>query len=467
MKKIVYNLSILLATSGLVLTSCSRDFTETQFFQSEVAIPITSVEQLNSFVNGMYVKMRSRHYLGKSLKAYAQIHTDETYCTLYSGRNVQFATYTMTSQSADAKDTWYGIYQVVANANIIINASDNLTYRGSALDASGKNELKYLKGQAYAVRAQAFFDLLRLYGQEYSSGNLGIVLPLEYNPSAKMPRASVDETRAQIESDFAKALDYIGDSGALSDKTYINKYAVKALMSRYYLYKKDYNKALKYADDVINSKAYSVAKASDLKLSFSKENPENSIFELAVGINGANGTNSYDYIMNSNGYANIAVLPSLLNSYDNDDVRLSLITVDDGEYFLNGKFSSLQGSNNVKVIRYEEVLLNAAEAAFMTGNTAKALDYVNDIRVNRGLTASTSITLDGIKVERSKELLGEGFRYWDLLRWNSVIPFYTNTGARDTKFDKNIGDYLLAFPIPRDETNVTGSKIVANPGYDN
>ena len=68
-------------------------------------------------------------------------------------------------------------------------------------------------------------------------------------------------------------------------------------------------------------------------------------------------------------------------------------------------------------------------------------------------------------------------RYWDLLRWNSTIPYYNQNGVRvssapssnpnSTIGDKSVGNNLLAFPIPRKETSSPGSLVVSNPGYDN
>ncbi|EKB59550.1 RagB/SusD family nutrient uptake outer membrane protein [Bergeyella zoohelcum] len=467
MKKLIYSLSIIAATSSLVFTSCSRDFTETQFFQEELAAEITTVEQLESFVNGTYVKMRSSSYLGSQYRGYAQVHTDETYCTQFSGRNVRWATYTFTSSDGDVEGTWYAIYQVVGNANIVINASNNLSLGGQSGTTAITNRIKNLKGQAYAARALAFFDLLKLYGQGYSGGNLGVVLPTQYKPETLMPRASIAETKAQIESDFENALKNIA-VGANASRTKIefDIHAVKALMSRYYLYTGDYMKAAQYADQVIASNNYEVISSGDFVSSFAKEKTKNSIFELALGLNGALGTTSYDYLMNLNGYANIAVLPSVVSMYENSDVRKNVLE-QDGEYYISGKFSDLKGTTNIKLIRYEEVLLNAAEAHLNLGNTAKALNYYNELITNRGLNAVTLVDLDTIKKERTKELLGEGFRFWDLLRWGEVIPYYDNIGVRDASKDKMIGDNLLAFPIPLRETNTPGSLIISNPGYDN
>ena len=476
MKKIVYSALVVLSIVGM--TSCSRDFTETQFFQEEQAAPITTAEQLESFVRGTYLKMRATNYLGNKYRATGQIHTDETYSTTFSGRNIDFATYSLLSTSADPEDIWYAIGQTIGNANIVINSSDNLTYRGTA-NAQALTQVKYLKGQAYALRAQALFDLLKLYGQEYSGGSLGVVVPLVYNPNAQQARSTVAETRAQIESDFQAALDNLGTTGKVADKTYLNQYSVKALMSRYYLYKGDYAKVIQYAGDVINSGKYSVIPASELAISFTKENAANSVFELAVGLNGAAVTNSYANLVNSAGYKNIAVLPNVYNSYESGDVRKDLIVqgiVRSGQnaYFLNGKFSDVNGNSNIKVIRYEEVLLNAAEAEIQAGSSVNALNYYNKIRQARGLAAASSVTLDLIKKERTLELIGEGLRYWDLLRWNSTIPYYNKNGVRvssdpdNSKIgDKSVGNKLLAFPIPRKETASPGSLVVSNPGYDN
>lgn len=461
MKKIIYSLSVIAAMGG-GLTSCSKDFTETEFHQSEVAGSITTVEQLDSFLNGTFVKMRSTNYLGSLYRAIGEVHTDEVFSNLTSGRNRFFATYTLLSTTPDVRNSWYSMYQVVGNANIVINAPDNLTLGGSAGSAANE-QTKYLKGQAYALRALALFDLLKLFGQEYSGGTLGVVLPTVYEPNAEMPRASVAETRRQIESDFNMALTLMGNSGNVGAKNYLNKNSVKALMSRYYLYKGDYATAASYAQEVIDSGAYSVIPAGDFVASFAKENTPNSVFELTVGLNGSLGTTSYEYLMNENGYANMEALPSAKALYNTGDVRLDAFS----GHFLNGKFPSTKGTSNIKVIRYEEVLLNAAEAYVMSGNTASALTYYNMVRQNRGLSAATSVSLSDIKDERIRELIGEGLRYWDLLRWGDVIPFYDSTGTRDTSQDKNVGDHKLAFPIPLEETQRPGSLVRPNPGYDN
>ncbi|WP_120488453.1 RagB/SusD family nutrient uptake outer membrane protein [Bergeyella cardium] len=473
MKKTIYSI-LVLATLGSVFNSCSEDFTETRFFQSEQAKPITSVEQLQSFMNGTYVAMRSSYYLGSFYRAYGEVRSDEMY---HRGNRPSLQNFTYFestySSSTEAEKTWEAAYGVIANANIIINSSDNLTWGESSNPNVVSAQIKNIKGQAYATRAWATFDLLRLYGQKYSGGTLGVVLPTTFNPKGKQARATIAETEARIEADFQAALNNIGSETDNADKTYISPLAIKALMTRYYLYKENYAKVAELVKEIYDSDIYKVIPSSDLVSSFSKPNTENSIFELAVGKNGALSVNSYDYLLNGEGgYQQIAVLSGAINLYAAGDIRLSLIKearTASGQKigdFLSNKFSSRDGSNNIKLIRYEEVLLSGAEASIKTGDLATALKYYNKIRENRNLATASSVTLDDIKQERSRELIGEGFRYWDLLRWGATLRVYDDSGAV-TNNSYNIGNQLIAMPIPQSETNVSGSLVQPNPGYDN
>lgn len=477
MRKIIY--TFLSLTTGFALTSCSKDFTETQFHQGEQMAPLSSVEQLTSFVNGTYVKMRDVYYLGSYYRAYGEVRSDEMYNTEKTGRLLGVSTYTMKTTEQEAESTWKAIYRVIGNANIAINAADNLTWGGSNDPVEIANEIKRLKGQAYTVRALALFDLLRLYGQQYAGGTLGVPIPLQYDPNASSTRATVAQTEAQIESDLNRAnalFEAIGDvveQTSSSEKNYISPLALKAIASRYYLYKGDYAKVAELSEEIISSGKYAVAAKDDLQGTFSKPDAENSVFELTVGTTSSLSSDAYDYLVHySPGYAQLAVSEQAVALYEANDVRRTFITsgVLGGQtkYFLNNKFYGLQGSNNIKVIRYEEVLLNAIEAHLNTddrrGTGNKTKGYYNTLRHERGLSDVSAVTLDDLKKERVRELVGEGQRYWDLLRWAAAIPQLNSAG--NVVRSRNIGDKLLAFPIPKSEVDSPNSGGVSqNEGY--
>jgi len=130
-------------------------------------------------------------------------------------------------------------------------------------------------------------------------------------------------------------------------------------------------------------------------------------------------------------------------------------------------------------MRYSEVLLMCAEANYLAGNTAKALECINTIRSRAGADAYTSIDMDKIKLEYQLELACEGFRYQNLVRWGDAatvlatqgkyIPSFTNgstvswydNSANNPGFKTSKNELL---PIPSDEF-VVNPNMVQNPGY--
>ncbi|MBB1574429.1 MAG: RagB/SusD family nutrient uptake outer membrane protein [Flavobacteriaceae bacterium] len=451
--------TLLLLALSLVGASCSEDFVKTEFYQSVEQSPLTSSTEVLSAVRGIYSSMRSVNYLGRDYIAYAEIRSDEMSS---NGRGGYFASvngYTMTSDDNYARDTYTQIYTAVAKANIVINTDVNTITGGTAEQA----KVKFYQGQAKVLRAVLFFDLLKLYGQKYTGhvDQLGIALPLVYDARALQARSSVSATEAQIEADFTQGLalmqansTYNGTEG----KVELTIDAALAYMSRYYLYKGDYASVRNYVSQLYGK--YSVIPKDSYVTSWTLSNSApNSIFELALGVQGALGTNSLATIYKGS-YRNIVVRPTMYSTYATGDVRKDVIiqgASNTFRYMLN-KYPNLQGTDNLKLIRYEEVLLNGVEAELNGGSAATALQYYNQILTNRGLTAATSVSMTELKAERAKELIGEGFRLWDLLRWgDTTTPLLGKT--------TNVN--LLAFPIPRVITDLDGSLIKANPSYDN
>jgi len=85
---------------------------------------------------------------------------------------------------------------------------------------------------------------------------------------------------------------------------------------------------------------------------------------------------------------------------------------------------------DIPVIRYADVLLMSAEAALELGNNAKALSYVNMVRMRAQSSGNTgypselvNLTINDIVKERALELALEGHRYYDLLRWGLATDY--------------------------------------------
>ena len=73
--------------------------------------------------------------------------------------------------------------------------------------------------------------------------------------------------------------------------------------------------------------------------------------------------------------------------------------------------------NNLRIYRYAETLLNAAELVVRGYGSGDAAAWLNAVH-QRSLRGSTvELSLENIKKERALEFVGEGKRYWDLVRW--------------------------------------------------
>ena len=104
--------------------------------------------------------------------------------------------------------------------------------------------------------------------------------------------------------------------------------------------------------------------------------------------------------------------------------------------------ADLRFNNNLRYYRYAETLLNAAELVQRGAGSGDAEKWLNEVH-SRSLAGKTvSLSLDNIKEERRLEFVGEGKRYWDLIRWGDastvLVPdkygYRTNTWSESKKY---------------------------------
>ena len=123
-------------------------------------------------------------------------------------------------------------------------------------------------------------------------------------------------------------------------------------------------------------------------------------------------------------------------------------------------------NNNLRVYRYSEVLLNAAELLLKTGGSAsEAAGYVNEVRARAGLAAANGVDEEIIINERRHEFMGEGKRYFDLVRTGraaSVLTPANDSGGYRTKGWSEDVRYL---PIPQDNIDAAQGTLKQNGSY--
>ena len=121
--------------------------------------------------------------------------------------------------------------------------------------------------------------------------------------------------------------------------------------------------------------------------------------------------------------------------------------------------ANLTQPNNYRAIRYADVLLMASEAlARGNGSEQTARGYLNQVRERVGLqdvTSSGNALLDDIYQDRRLELMGEGHRFFDLVR----------TGRAEGTISGFSAPKNNVFPIPLEEIQFAQGNWEQNTGY--
>jgi hypothetical protein len=221
------------------------------------------------------------------------------------------------------------------------------------------------------------------------------------------------------------------------------------------------------AEAVIGSGAYQIIPEAEFISSWFTKSSVNSIFELAFSSTDNMNINGLSQIYRGAAYGDIQALEDLVNIFDEDDVRADTNFMigpgaETGLLRNLGKYPSADYSDNVNLIRYEEVILSYAEALIESDRAGDALVQMNLLTASRGAQPWTEATKANVMTERRRELCFEGFRHDDLARNGMDIPLVND--LEQTHGGPAYGSYNYAFPIPEVEMNAN-SNITQNDGY--
>ena len=493
------------------LSSCVNDWLDVAPYDgTDADAALTSSSDLAAARTGMYEALKGNSnlvdYYGQQFFVYGDVHAGDDYqynnlggsnrASFYYDMNYQTAS-EFSSSTSSSNVAWKSPYIVIGRANRIIAAAE-----GGALSdaAEAKATIDQYAAEAKVLRALAHFDLVRIYGKPYTEdqgASLGVPLVTEVLESnAKPARSTVAEVYAQVVKDLTEAI----SSNALATETepgYVSVWGAKAILSRVYLNMGDYANALSVAEDIIkNRKKFGAAlwtRDQYLK-AWDASTPNESEFLFRLNVTGSTDNNDLNGIGNlqqRDGYKEMVATKKFVDmlTSDPEDVRNDMFlpatapkevaTYGTNKVFLNklrGQNDNLRNVTIVPIIRLSEVYLTAAECAFRNNDKTKAVEYLNDLVKNRTTTEASlatvdNITLERILIERRKELIGEGQRYFDALRNNETIIRYTSEA--DKGWHKTLSkdaqsfnrDYFKAIAaIPQAEINANPN-IKQNTGY--
>jgi hypothetical protein len=482
----------------LFLVSCEDDFLETppQNLLTQANFPENPDDALNA-TNAMYEVLRQSTY-HRGFYPIDDVMSDDA----RKGSNPDdqrgelgpFDTFEHTPTNQFVANWWRTLYVGIRRTNVVIN-------RVPPIEMDDALKRRYL-AEARFLRALYYADLARGYG--------GVPLVTDVTSEGTLRRSSLEETYTLIESDLRAAINDLPVKSSYDPSQYgrATKGAANALLSRVYLYQQQFDSALFFAQEVINSGQYSLEPNFENAFDEAFEFGDESIFEIGgIGVQGGPiaGQNQYTLGQGVRGTPNRGFgfnRPSLdlIDSFEDNDPRMQATVIFLGEVldgieilgdgntpdetrdedgnlieietysekiWTEGVTVAASLGHNRRLIRYAEVLLNAAEAAVETGNVPLALQYLEEVRERaRGgdntilpeITESNPDTLlDLIFAERRSELAMEGFRFWDLVRSGRAEEVLGPLGFQSGRHE------LL--PIPQGEIDITEGRIEQNPGW--
>ena len=456
---------------GMTFTSCSDFLDKMPSTSLPVEEAITTITDLKNSVNGIaYLMSEGRMTYSADFAIFADLRGGDFYSISNNNQAGPICRYTMTKYDQEPYYAYAYFYQAIANVNKILSTIDNIPY-----SESEQAEFNDYKGQLYAWRAMLHFDLARMFCNiptavaDVNAANSGLVLSTSvYETDYVGSRSTLKETYEQIFKDFETALSLLSKD---TNNGYINYWAALALRSRAYLYNGQYDLALADANDVIDCNLYKLYTRDNYVESWSKTFTDESLFELNITTIYNAQRNSVGYYCDSEGYAECAFVETAplyqyLSTHP-EDIRSKMIKDQSGEGFTYpGKYPAKYPGrennlyvNNPKIIRLSEVYLIAAEAA-LHSQPNEAAGYINDLRKQRieNYSDISSVTLEDILMERRIELFAENSVSFDY--WRNKMPvdnFFVGT--------VNYNDYRTVLPIPQDEIDLSGGKLVQNPKY--
>lgn len=488
-----YAVAFVLGLSVLA-TSCSLDVDPRQSIDADGAL--SSPDALEASINSVYARLRAESTYGRDLFAMADALADVGRTTNNSGRLIG-----ENNNNPNAHFTaafWQNSYFAINEANLILDQLD----RG--VDGASAAQLTRWEGEVKFLRALYYFNLVKVYSymptaiyQPGVTDEGGVPMPLEGSIASDIaftrnsPRASIQENYTQIYTDLNDAIALLS-SASRTGVQFANAGAAQALLSRVALYRGDWTTAREAATAALESNIGTVLGGEAYVEGWRAAVHPESMFEVrfaleleSLGVN-VSLQSSYTALLNlgnknaQGGWGDFVANQRVLdffglsqvqtgepdtdnNNWDvtrNNDVRAQLFTTGNtvrnaGRQIESIKFISKTGftfADNIPVIRKSEMHLNRAEANFHLGNTGEALEELNAFKALRGLdpvTLSGDDLLEELLIERFKEFVFEGQRFFDLKRYGRDLDKSYLGATNFVAFD----DFRILPPIPQREVD--------------
>ena len=400
------------------------------------------------------------------------------------------ANFVTASDNQGALDLWRGPWPGILRCNIILEKVP-----GMAIKDEIKNRVL---GEAYFLRAQYYFILVRFFG------DVPLVLtPVKPGDDLRPFRTPKAEVYNQIIADFTKAIELLParESYSSSDVGRASKGSAEGMLAKVNLTLGNWQLAVDHCNNV-TTLGYALNPNYASNFDPSTKNTVESLFEIQYASNAGQdfwsnenqsswlsaftGPRGADMVAGGSGWNQPT--QEFIDSYEDGDTRKDVTVLYEGCPQFDGKdyqksysmtnynlrkflvtkaVSSTYNNSpmNFPVLRYADVLLMKAEALNELGRTVEAQAPLNEVRKRAGLSNISGLSKDAFREkvlhERRMELAFEGQRWFDLIRVNNGqygIDFLHSIGK------SNMSQKYLLFPIPQKERDANPN-LTQNEGY--
>jgi hypothetical protein len=492
MKKINIKNLVLLFIIGLINYSCSEDFVDVKsnaknsedFFKTEQDYQdalIGAYDLLQStYLNVMLGEIASDNTLAGGESATDVVGIQEVDDMIHNPLN------------AELRNIWGWMFAGVNRANYILEFKDNIEFTGK----------EQVLAQARFLRAYYYFELVKWFGDV----PLVVDKRILFGEQFEVERSPKADVYAQIEADLIYATDNLPYTQSETGR--ITKGAAQALLGKAYLYQDKFGEAANVLDNLILNGPHRLVTDYTTIFEAAGENNIESVFEVqyseAEGAGfgclqcsegnvavGFSGIRNYAGDVFSSGFSFNVPVKEVFDAFQIGDLRRDVAILDIEAWaastgatfgkgfehtgYFNRKYiprvrdinaqgdRNLTNPNNYRAIRYADVLLMAAEAFNRSSspNDAKAQEYLNRVRARafgntlNNITATGGTLTENILSERRLELVGEGHRFFDLVR----------TGKAAQAINGFVAGKHEIFPIPEIEIQLAGDRWEQNPNY--
>nr|WP_199082457.1 RagB/SusD family nutrient uptake outer membrane protein [Pedobacter sp. ASV19] len=441
-----YIRTTVLLTFVLLSVSCKKYLEEVPDYALPTASSITDASTARAAIIGTYDRVQN--YYSSSYPTLGTITADNV---IFNGT---LSEYLQLDQNAIPTDNvitvaaYQNIYKTINSANSVIAYVPQVN--DPLLTVTEKNKIL---GEAYFIRALAYFDLGRGWG--------GVQLQLK--PTADLSvlkgikRSTLDQTYDQVLADLTQAEQLLPEDATTRNRA--QKSTARALRARLHLYRKQWADAEAYATQVISNTKYKLVNPYKTFFTAPFQSTE-SVLELAYSVNDRNTYWNLWYPSSFGGQFTLKPSDALVAKLNNPAVggTRSALIAGSGTTVYGVLYNTAGTSTDPSyLIRIAELYLIRAEARAQQNKLTDAASDLNTIRARAGVAATTADTqaalLLAIEDENSIEFAFEAHRWFDLVRTERA-------GAVLGLTNRN---YWL-FPIPYSDIQ-SDPDVTQNAGY--